>query len=415
MSDIRLRAVVVFCAILFLWMVSMQMTEAAKSSMSRPAKLIERKGTRLLLDDKPFRELSFNKFDLLWQFVFDYEKENGREAALESLDWLRENGFRVIRVSCCPYGADGFREVFFDSDLQIQAQKRTRYFSRFDEMVQACEQRGIQIVATLAWNMAVLDDLGANTFVEGLTNPEAEGRAKIEDYIREVVTRYRGRQGIAMWEIGNEWNLMADLRHKDKPGWDFTANQLGAFYRDIALIIKAYDPWHLVTTGDSSPRQSAWHLYRSSVLKTKQHDWTNDSKDELVEYLKMVNPDPIDVISIHYYDEAMTALGRDVGNVDNIEIYKQLADRVGKPLFIGEVGPHHGFKNAKYTDSRNIDLSRRVIDKVLKCDIPITLFWAFQDDREPFNGTPGDYVLRHGYTDEVLGMITQGQRKLTQP
>jgi len=392
---------------------ALMITGAADAKVNKPAMLIERRGTELAQNGKPFHELSFNKFDLLWQFVFDYDKPNGRQAALESLDWLRDNGFRVIRVSCCPYGADGFNEVFFDSDPRKQSRKRESYFRRFDEMLHECELRDIQVVATLVWNLAVLDDLGTNTFVEGLTDRAAEGRQKVDDYVREVVKRYAGRKGIAIWEIGNEWNLMSDLRPEDKPGWDFNAGQLGAFYKETASLIKSIDPWRLVTTGDSSPRQSAWHMYRSSTLKAKQIDWTHDSEEQLAKYLKMVNPDPVDVISIHYYDEAMGALGREIGNVENIGLYKRLADRIGKPLFIGEVGPHHGFKDARYTDPRNIDLCRRVIGKIADCSVPITLFWAFRDDRAVFDGIVRDYDLRPGSTEEALRLIAEGQSTLT--
>ena len=126
----------------------------------------------------------------------------------------------------------------------------------------------------------------------------------------------------------------------------------------------------------------------------------------------MVNPDPIYIISIHYYDEAMGALDREIGNVENIALYKELSDKIGKPLLIGEIGPHHGFDEYRYTDVRNIDLSRRMIDKVVGCEVPITLFWAFRDDRSLFSGTLSGYDLRPGYTDQVLEMIVNGQRRL---
>lgn len=382
-------------------------------ALDTPPRLIQRQGTRLLRDGRPLREISFNKFDLLWQYLHYHDEPNGRPAALDGMDWLRDHGFTIIRIVACPFATSEFNATFFDPDPKAQAVKREHYFQRFDELLADCEARGLQIVASLAWNTPIIGELGAHAIEEGLINPRAEGRLKVEDYIREVVTRYRQRVGIAFWEIDNEWNLLADLRLPDKPDWRYNANQLGAFYRDIAVLIKHLDPHHLLTTGDSSPRPAAWHLYRSSVLQTPERDDTLDTEDELLAYLRMVNPDPIDVISIHYYDEAMFALGRELGNVENIALYKRLADRLEKPLFIGEVGPHHGFNEARYTDPRNLDLTHRVIDQSIASDVPLTLFWAFRDDREPLTQGITGYNLFPGHTDDALALIAAGQKRIS--
>jgi hypothetical protein len=70
------------------------------------AGFLGRGGTDLYLEGQPFHELSFDKYDLLYQFVqpggsgwgFD-----GTAAAVDALRILGTKGFRVVRVATSPY------------------------------------------------------------------------------------------------------------------------------------------------------------------------------------------------------------------------------------------------------------------------------------------------------------------------
>ena len=226
-----------------------------------------------------------------------------RRRRRDELHALRANGFRVVRVMASPYGADQFKDVFFDADPDVQAAKREAYFAQFDELLAAADANGIRIVADLMWNIDNLGALGDHSVLLGMTDRTSLGRQRVEDYMRAVVSRYAYRPTIAMWEIGNEWNLGADIQ---EPQFGYTSDDLAATYAQLAAMIKTIDPVHLVTTGDSSPRAWAMHL-RRAVLAGLPPDWsTLDTAADLTEYLALVNPEPIDVVSIHYYDDAIT-------------------------------------------------------------------------------------------------------------
>lgn len=389
-------------------------------------------GSDLFLAGVPFTEISFNKFDLLQQFVVPPGEawgDNGpdsRSAAREALRILGEKGFRVVRVNASPFYPSWFDEAFFDDDPGLQAEERRAFFAGFDAMLDACDQRGIRIVASLLWNWENLADLGHHSLREGLENRESLGRIRVEEYVSEVVARYRDRPTITMWEIGNEWNLGADLQLPNgiipgdargdglHPGPlvrdarnNFTSDQLATFYREMATLIRSLDSRHLITTGNSAPRPSAMHLLRAAWAGDPV-DWTLDDEEEQMDYLRLINPDPIDVISIHYSDDAMTALGGALDSPENLRFFADAAADSGKPLFVGEIGYDANVR--RYDTQAALDMLRATLPVLVELRLPLTLYWTFNDDRRI--PEDGKFSLRYGATDEALRLIEDANASL---
>jgi hypothetical protein len=394
------------------------------SAVPTQAGFLTRQGSELTLQGQPFREISFNKFDLFEQFVepgYEHQGEDGVPAAAIALSQLHDEGYRVVRIMASPYYPAWFDDVFFDDDPQQQDAKRRIFFQRFDAMLDECDRNQIRVVADLVWNIENLADLGHGSLEDGFRKPDAPGRARVNEYIRAVVSRYRDRPTIAMWEIGNEWNLFADLQKPEgvisghaagdslHPGPvvrdarnNFTSDDLAAFYKDTALLIRSIDENHLISTGASSPRPAAMHL----LLAARAHapvDWTPDDAQQLEQYLEMMNPDPVDVISIHYYDEAMTSLGGKVGSPDNLRFFAGAAQKMGKPLFIGEIGLDSEIP-PYYDSPAAIGMLKITLPVITNLKIPLTLYWTFNDDVSSEKLHP-TYVLRAGRTDEALELI----------
>jgi hypothetical protein len=385
--------------------------------------LLTRQGGELLLGGAPFHEVSFNKFDLLMQYVFT-EHGQWEQPSIESvhkaetaLRDLQRHGFGVIRVTASPFYPSWFEDAFFDADAGRQVQKRREFFAAFDQMLDACDRHGIRIVASLVWNWEVLGDLGHHSLHDGMVDRDPLGRQRVEEYVREVVVRYRDRPTIAMWEIGNEWNLGADIQRavglfSGSPAGDalhpgpvvrdarnnFTSDELATFLRDIATLIRSADPGHLITTGDSTPRPAAMHLLMAARAGLPV-DWTFDSADELTEYLRLTHPDPIDVISIHYADDGMVSVGGTLGSPANLRFFKDAADAIGKPLFVGEIGYWNGA--GPWTAPPQIESLRQTLATIVNVKLPLTLYWAYGDDRT----TSGGGSLRYGETDAALRLI----------
>ena len=362
---------------------------------------LTRQGGDLLLGGAPFHELGLVKFDLLAQFSPALGGDWGDRgpgivaAAEDALKTLGSKGFRVVRVAVSPYSAGGFEAAFFDADPARQAQKRREYFAGFDQMLDACDRHGIRIVATLLWQIEALTVLGGKPLRATMTDPTSLGRRRVAEFVSAVVARYRDRPTIAMWEVGGEFNLVADIQWKQ---FDVTSDQVAAFVHDLATLVRSIDPNHLITTGDSTPRPSAMHLLQA-VRAGKEVDWTPDSADEQIAYLRLMNADPIDVISIHYYDDGMLTLGGRLGSPENLRFYARAAAEIGKPLFIGEMGFDADVDS--YTTPAALALLRATLPVLVELKLPLTLYWTFNDDREG----RADTALRYGRTDEALRLI----------
>jgi hypothetical protein len=328
---------------------------------------LERAGTELVLGGQPFHEISFDAFDLLNMSL------GGRaSAARDQLATLGKLGFRVVRVMASPYDAPGIERLFFDEDAATQAAKRAEYFATFDALLDACDADGIRIVASLMWNVANIGELGGHSVRDGMTNPSSLGRQRVEEYIREVVTRYADRPTIAMWELGNEWNNGADIQW---PEFGYTSDDLAAYYQATASLIRSIDARHLITTGDSSPRAAAMHLLRA-VREGKEPDWTPDTAAELTEYLALTNPDPIDVVSIHYYDDSMLSMGGTLGSPANLRFFKDVADQMGKPLFVGEIGCTAAV-GCIDGGTAALPMLRETLPVLVDLKLPLTLYWNY--------------------------------------
>ena len=264
--------------ILFVTTAVLIVASNANSAEKQPQRngFLTAKGTKLYLDGREFREISVNKYDLFFQAV-QKEMEPWRDqqpSEIEkNLSELNRHGFKLIRVACSPFYSTGFETYFFDSDPEIQKAKRKLFFERFDAMLDMCDRYDIMVICTLVWWQGNLADLGHHSLHEGVTNPDSLARKRVNDYVSAVVSRYKDRPTIAMWELGNEWNLNADIQQdtgavflalkedklytapvvRDKRN-NFTSEELAKVCRELAVFIKSIDSKHLITSGHSSPR-----------------------------------------------------------------------------------------------------------------------------------------------------------------
>ena len=401
---------------------------------SRREGFLKAKGTKLYLNRKEFREISFNKFDLFHQVVMEGVKQwygLPAERAEQELEELGSHGFRIIRVMCSPFYSTWLDQAFFDPDPNVQAAKRQRFFERFDDMLDACDRHNIKIIASLMWHISNFADLGHHSLHEGITSRNSPARRKIREYIGAVVERYKDRTTIAMWELGNEWNLSADLQRKKGvirvPGDDlrfctppsvrdernnFTSDELAQCCVEIASFIKSIDKNHLVTSGHSSPRPAAMHLFRAAKA-AKPIDWTKDTEQETIEYMKLIHPDPIDVVQVHFYEDTAKTYGKQPELAKRLKVYKAAADQMGKPLILGEIGLTWTIESVEsYAAPEAIEHAKKLLDIVVECQMPLTLFWSYSDDRVYHRDKIVQWNMRYGRTDAILTLIENANKQI---
>jgi hypothetical protein len=142
------------------------------------------KDGRFFLDGKPFCEISFNKFDLLWQLydeVTDGEPLNAANPLVQAQDNalgnLHELGFKSIRIFALPWGPAGPASY-------ASPEKRKNLYAALDKTLELCDAHDIRVVWSLSaasFTDTKLDPAkcwvyGEEQERELVSNPESRGR-----------------------------------------------------------------------------------------------------------------------------------------------------------------------------------------------------------------------------------------------
>ncbi|XP_062501784.1 uncharacterized protein LOC134178888 [Corticium candelabrum] len=295
-------------------------------------------------DTHPIVGVSVNIVDLLWQYI--NTSTGGRPAAIKAMQDASSRSFVFYRFAASAYWPNELR-------LWFNTTTRTKYWQAFDELVGDAEKIGARLVPSIAWNQFAFCDVCKEP-LQAYFNETSCTQQAIKRFTEDLVSRYCNSSVILFWELGNEFNLLADLdmegKHtsiapskgtpkiRTKADNVSTDQMIGLYYKWTSWI-RAIDPHRLISSGHAVPRASAQHLRRSYYMP--QRDWTNDSREEFEKNLIDVNR-PCDIMSVHLYsiygDNLRFNISTDKHNADLLRIIKQTADRAGKILYLGEFG-----------------------------------------------------------------------------
>lgn len=309
----------------------------------------------VLKDGKPFRARGVNYFSCFLRTLSDGSNTSYDE------------GFRVLAENHIPF-ARFCATGFWPKDMELYQTDREEYFRRFDGVVQSAEKWGIGLVPSLFWHVSCVPDLVGEP-LDQWANPESKTIAWMREYVGDVVTRYRNSPAIWAWEMGNEFSLKASLpnakEHRPpvypKLGTaesrserdDMTFEMMRTAFVEFAREVRKNDANRLILTGDALLRPGAWH---------QEHEgkWTHDTKEQFEEMLAKVNPDPVDGISVHAYDDCAQLLAWSV----------EAAKKMNKPLFVGEFG-------VSGTGPESEAKFRELLKMVDLPSIPLAALWVY--------------------------------------
>jgi endo-1,4-beta-mannosidase len=223
-----------------------------------------------------------------------------------------------------------------------------KYWDNMDRIFLAAEKSGIKLVPVVLWN-AVSIAYHVGDPMQAWGDPQSRTRTFAQDYAEQFVSRYHRSSAILMWECCNELNYWADLKtqstywprpdptvpdRKKLPTDMIDSGLVKSLYRMFGDTVRKYDT-RLISTGGDIPRFNAF-----SLANNKEG---NDTIDQFRENLRMVTPDPCDVMSIHLYPGKWgqpTSIFPTVSTL--IDSVKQAAAASGKKAFIGEFGVPSG-------------------------------------------------------------------------
>jgi len=126
--------------------------------------------------------------------------------------------------------------------------------------------------------------------------------------------------------------------------------------------VRKLDAYRIISTGNSTPRASAWH-------QRQEGSWKEDTPEQAQRMLAEQNPDPVSVLSVHAYKERK----------DLIPQLVKLARRIRKPLFIGEFGVRGPEAEKEFG---------QFVQIIEKAGVPMAAVWVYDRGAEdPFTIT----------------------------
>ena len=306
---------------------------------------LARSGDQFVLDGQPFFTAGSNNYRPM-RIAPVLVDEIMRVAAENNLGIMRVWGFNDVG------NADGTNAVdtsnasayfhYWDGDSPAYNDSETG-LQKLDYVIASAKQHGIRLVIPFVNNWASFGGMDQYVrWAEGdfhsdfYTDPTIKGWYR--DWVAHLLertnvytgVRYKDEPTIAFWELANEARCGGGGQYPPSPGC--TTETITAWAQEMAAYVKSIDRLHLLGFGDegffcdpSSPQAAA----------DQPGGWTYDCSQG-VDAEAIARIDEIDMVGLHVYpDHWGTTAG---WATDYITRHAQLADEVGKPLFIGEYG-----------------------------------------------------------------------------
>ena len=375
--------------------------------------------------------------DLLFQYV---GLAPGTPAsARQEMDRARAAGFTHVR-----FIASGYWPTNMTTGNGWIANP-TAWWAGFDQMVSDARARGLRLVPSLLWNLFLFPDINGAP-LSALFTPGTPTRQMAEQYVSQVITRYRSNPAIFAWEVGNELNLLADLDlstctvcagatngcaalapslgtpcRRNTTDQLFSCNScrgvssptedLGQFTGAIATVIQSLDPSRAVSSGHAYPRPSAWHLARSPCPAC---DWTLDTLLQFQATLAQLHPANVQLVSVHHYpgDDVLRFGSVDPAGVALLQATRGAVSALGKTLYVGEYGePRAGTAVCGGTEQCGGDpeaaATRRILNGLVTESVALSALWAFEF-HQFCAPVPTCYTIETG--DALTGQLIAAER-----
>jgi hypothetical protein len=338
--------------------------EAAASGVTTPVVV----DGRLMRDGKPYRAIGMDVRDLADEIL-----DKG-EAAVDSLACIRYLGEKKI-----PFIR--FWASYFD-DVPAKYKRNPDYWRHMDILIDACEKANVGIVPTLFWEGTDLP-WRFGEFRTSWSDPDSRTRAWQREYVAKFVTRYRNRKIVWGYEFANEDSLGWDLpnyrelvppEHRDRRN-DYRYSDGIQAARAFACEVRRYDAHRLISSGSSNPREAQFHM--ATEDRASGHPWAKDTDEQQYEASVWTAPDPVNLLSIHYYPPYTGYDGAVVRR--DLSSYMGYAQRMGKPLFVGELGvADQDDQFAKRVDDATYRKHvEDTLEAIYEAKVPLTAWWVY--------------------------------------
>jgi hypothetical protein len=387
---------------------------------TRNTEFLTRDGCELYLNGKPFHEISFNKYDLVLEMFAGEEgrSDYGPNPALSAetaLKNLHAYGFKTLRAFAFCHGGAAF----------LNPVRKARYLAALDKTLDLCDKYDLRLVLCLNATDIYFWKSQGETLADLVGNSRSKSRKVSEAVVGELVDRYRDRKTIAAWEHENELLYKADSGNTRRECLGMkvpTLAEVIRFHAEMAAFIRARDPNHLITTGDSY-RESLWHQSQF-IQGLGKSQWAKDTPEQLLSAVSAAQA-AVDLFCVHDYINIHHVEPRVCGPADWVRV----ANAAGKPVYYGEYGslpvPRNEKTKAKWDKnpgwftSYEGDEGRKAeayfargIAQFLAAKPSLVHWWTYQHDAAAWQKDPnrGDISLER--TPRLFHQIAEANRQL---
>lgn len=369
--------------------------EATEMNAAHYGLHVESDGT-ITLEGQPFYGYGLNLFGA---FAHYYGvAANGTDALEATFAGVSEHHIPFVRLPLSGFYPDYYD--LYDDDTEY-------VLSLMKDVLDMAQKYQVGVVVSLMWwDPAVAGHIEGGKRSD-MGNPESELTAYSKSYVETIVRTFADHPAVWGWEIGNEYNLNADLcdpscvnylwgqslpgfRNKSVNCFDYyTSDELAVYYTEIASVIRQYDGYRMITTGNGEMRSSSWALHSASKRPTKKHSWSMRWDDntfaQFEESNRLYTPDPIDTVCFHLqhgsgdgshqYELKFSRFGEYISSLDYFKAYVDVAKSMNKALFFGEFGDFRDMEQ----DEDMLTHFHDVCSWIGEAGIQICALWQFQD------------------------------------
>lgn len=304
------------------------------------SQFVARDGDRLVLDGAPFTAAGSNNYRPF--FIQPGLVDNIMRTAAE-------NDFRVMRVW-------GFNDIgLADGTNSVDPQNITTYFhywdgekpayndganglEKLDYVIASAKRHGIKLVIPFVNNWASFGGMDQYVrWADAAYHSDFYTNPTIKQWYRDWVThllertnihtglKYKNEPTIAFWELANEARCEAAGQYPVGP--DCTTETIASWAREMAAFVKSIDSNHLLGFGDEG-----FMCDPPGVADTAHFAYDCSTGDARA----IAQIEDIDVVGLHLYPDHW---GTDPDwATEYLRAHVDLANEVGKPLFLGEYG-----------------------------------------------------------------------------
>jgi hypothetical protein len=364
----------------------------------------------ILRDGVVYRAVGVNYVDAFWR-VMDSPGDTSYEQGFAD---LAAEKIPFARIAVTPFWPVKLREYLSD---------RESYLARLDGVVQSAEVNDIGLVMSMYWADFALPDVAGEPRNKW-GNLESKTIALMREYTETVVSRYVDSPAIWIWEFGNEYNLAVDLPNASThrppvvpqlgtPETRSAADEIDSedilvAYGAFVETIRAIDSRRPITSGNSMSRAFAERIRGSE-------DWSPiDTREEFQENIALVNPEGMNVISVHLYPdhrmEDRFEMGAKQSYRSLLEATKEVGATKNKAVFLGEFGA--SMRTLQSDSEISIEFDK-FLDAIVQSHVDLAAVWNFDFSNQGSASQAMYTITRDNALGYMLDKIRETNERLS--